>query len=681
MNAIRALDICVMVGVLCSALACGSDRLFDPDGFSYDGYGDYDGEILTCDDADGDTISDEQEGKNAPGEPTDTDHDGTPDYQDQDSDGDGISDLTEAGNVPCGPPEDADSDGTPNFQDMDSDGNGIYDQAEGAADLDLDGKQDFRDLDNDGDTILDTDEIGDVPSNPTDTDDDTIPDYMDIDSDNDTIHDRSETRVDTDEDGTPDFRDHDTDSDTIPDSTEAGDTDVNTPPVDTDGDTVPDFRDVDSDNDGLSDEWEYAQGLNPYNEDTDGDGVTDLIEIGAGTDALDATSNPRTEGNFFFIVPFLEAPEPDKDTLVFSTNIKQADVYFLVDTTGSMWAEVATLRGSISSTVIPGMVASIPDVWVGVGHFDDYPYGGYGSSGDESFENLQNINGDPALAQAAAAALPTGSGADSPESHVAGLFTVATGDPSRTMPLQPAPSCPAGTWGYPCFRTGSVPIIVLISDAWFHNGPGGAYAYSGVPAPTYAETVAALNAARIKVIGVHSDTWCDDSHYRQLAIDTGAVDVASNPLVYNIPGDGSGLGDQVINAVATLSSQVPISVSAEDRDDTSDAVDATIFIDRIVPNTVDSVEDPMHPGVFCVTGLATADTDGDTVQDTFTSVLPGQSVCFDIYPKMNETVEPLPEPQVFKAFVDVLGDHITVLDTRDVYFLVPPHIEGPGGPD
>jgi hypothetical protein len=55
-------------------------------------------------------------------------------------------------------------------------------------------------------------------------------------------------------------------------------------------------------------------------------------------------------------------------------------------------------------------------------------------------------------------------------------------------------------------------------------------------------------------------------------------------------------------------------------------------------------------------------------------------VCFDIYPERNMTVPATDEPQVFKAYVDVIGDGITVLDTRDVYFLVPPVITtGPPG--
>ena len=36
------------------------------------------------------------------------------------------------------------------------------------------------------------------------------------------------------------------------------------------------------------------------------------------------------------------------------------------------------------------------------------------------------------------------------------------------------------------------------------------------------------------------------------------------------------------------------------------------------------------------------------------------------------TVEEIVEPQLFRAFVDVVGDSVTVLDTREVFFLVPP---------
>jgi hypothetical protein len=75
-----------------------------------------------------------------------------------------------------------------------------------------------------------------------------------------------------------------------------------------------------------------------------------------------------------------------------------------------------------------------------------------------------------------------------------------------------------------------------------------------------------------------------------------------------------------------------------------------------------------------VGGLETEDDDDDGYPERFVDVLPGTSVCFDIIPAMNETVPHQPEPMIYEAFIDVVGDGFTVLDTRTVYFLVPPSL-------
>jgi hypothetical protein len=515
-----------------------------------------------------------------------------------------------------------------------------------------------------------------------DFDGDGIPDYMDIDSDNDTITDQQERPTESDVDGdlVPDRHDLDTDGDTIPDAAEAGDADPSTWPVDTDGDGTPDFRDLDSDNDGLGDRWETENGLDPYDEDSDGDGVPDLIEVGAGTDPLDAGSNPVSEGNFYFLVPFDDDPDPTMDTLVFSTDIQKADVFFVMDTTGSMGGEITNLKSSLSSTIIPSVAAIIPDVWFGVGRFDDYPVSPYGSasSGDVVFQLLQRMTSDVAAAQAGVNALGTHYGMDGSESDVPALWATATGSGLGSY-LAATTSCTTGEVGYPCFRSGAVPIVVLITDATFHNGPGGFDAYSSISPvpPTYDEAVTALNAVHAKVIGIWSPGYGDvTGHCTQIATDTGAVDITGTPLVFGISASGTGLGSEVVDAIETLAHQVPLDISAVGRDDDTDAVDATIFINRIVPNTAGGVSDPTDPTLVCVGGLATADADGDTVEDTFVDVLPGTGVCFDIYPERNMTVPATEEPQVYMAYIDVVGDGITVLDTREVYFLIPPVIEG-----
>ena len=311
-----------------------------------------DGGPIGVPDADGDGIPDSFEGS---ADSIDTDGDGTPDYLDSDSDNDGVADSVEGGAAAGGEPLDSDGDGVYDFRDTDSDGNGVPDSIEGGDDLDGDRQPNSRDLDNDGDNVSDVVEIGANPDAPVDSDGDGTPDYLDLDSDGDTIRDLEEAFIpdDTDSDGIPDRLDLDSDNDGIPDSVEAGDADVLTPAVDTDLDSIPDYRDPDSDNDGLSDADELARGTNPLLADTDGDGVTDLVEVGAcpvgdatcAMDATDPASNPRTRGDFVFFEPYMEAPDPLRDTLSFSTDLRIADVYFLMDTTGSMSSSISLAEG------------------------------------------------------------------------------------------------------------------------------------------------------------------------------------------------------------------------------------------------------------------------------------------------------------------------------------------------
>jgi hypothetical protein len=315
------------------------------------------------------------------------------------------------------------------------------------------------------------------------------------------------------------------------------------------------------------------------------------------------------------------------------------------------------------------------DVWFGVGAFDDYPIAPYGSDvrGDQPFYQVQRMTSSEADAQSAVGSLRVHFGDDRPESHVTALYTVATGM-GDGLYINPPTDCLSSEIGYPCFRPRALPIILLITDAPFHNGPGGDEPYTDVPTSpvSYADMLTELTAIQARVIGVNSG-WARP-HLTALAQDTGTVDIGDNALVFDIYADGIGLGDQIVTAVSILANQVPIEVSTEPEDDPSDTVDATLFIDRIVPNTDGGVEAPDDPTVICVGGLETANVDADPYDDVFTRVLPGTVVCFDIYPKMNDFVEPQPYVQTFKAIINVIGDGITVLDSRDVYFFIPPEI-------
>jgi hypothetical protein len=443
-EALSSLRWAVVAIVLVAATACSNPENGEDATDTSDVRPDTDGSVdvprpQNCDgsnDRDRDYILNVDEGNGA----VDTDGDTIPDSLDDDSDGDTIPDAVEAGDLDCEtPPYDTDNDTIPDFRDLDSDGNTIPDAEEGDVDSDGDGVGNFQDVDNDGDTILDILEIGDDPANPTDTDGDGIPDYMDLDSDGDTILDRSEGGTDRDGDTIPNYADLDSDGDGFLDADEAGDDDLSTPPRDSDGDGTPDFLDTDSDNDGLPDSQERDAGTDPTNPDTDDDGFSDLVEVAYGSDPLSNTSGVDPDDYYLVLPP--DGPLEERD-LQFGTNIQVADVFFLVDTTGSMGGEINNIRTSLRSVIIPALRDRIPDAAIGVGQHADFPTGAYGSGADVAFQLLQTMTMDDAVAQAAVDAIPNNSGNDWAESQVEALYQTMTGEGLGSwVPAYAGPDC------------------------------------------------------------------------------------------------------------------------------------------------------------------------------------------------------------------------------------------------
>jgi hypothetical protein len=640
-------------------------------------------------DADEDSICDEYEGRE---EELDTDGDGTPDFEDLDSDDDGISDKVEwGGEEPGDFPVDSDSDGTPDFQDTDSDGNGIPDAEEGTRDTDGNGILDYADTDDDGDGLLDVVEIGPDPDFPVDSDDDGDPDYQDIDSDGDTIGDAYESSGDTDEDGIPDYLDLDSDNDGLWDDVEAGDDDLDTPPVDTDDDGYADFRDADSDNDGLADGEEDLNGdgvvdpgeTDPTNSDTDGDGVSDLVEVGAGTDPQDGGDNPQANGDFVFVMPYEEQPEPTEDTLDFATDLVKADIYFLVDISGSMSSITAEIKTNMEDTIVTAMT-QIPDLQVGIGSFLYAECQNY-----KTYHHRLDVQPDANVAQTEFPEYSSSyeSGCCCDEAPRSAIYCASTGHGTAeaaaagvTVPNgianeencqgQPGP-CPAGYLGYPCFRPGALPILIVVTDEGLDQ----------YTATTQQDAITAMDAIGAKIIGVYGvGSWGYDGRdgLEAFATAQGSVDATGDPLVYN--GSDGNASQSVVDAITALS-QVPMDISsiAQDNDDGTDAHGQTDDIDAVA-EFVDHLE-ATDQGVNCTSGWTMVDgSDSDNFPDTFLQVEPGNRVCWDIYVKENTTVEPTEHPQLFTATIYVYGDEVTEVDFRTVYFLVPPVIEGPGIP-
>ncbi len=665
-------------------------------------------------DSDGDGISDADEGS---GQKVDTDGDGTPDYLDVDSDNDTILDAIEAGDGDLATlPVDSDSDDVPDYRDIDSDNNGILDEIELEADLDGDGIGDYADLDNDGDAgpdiieilgdLADCDDDGTVdatgtPAAPADCDGDGVANYLDLDSDDDLISDKDESSdLDTNSDGILDRYDLDTDGDGLLDIDEAGDDDISTPPIDTDADLVPNFRDLDSDSDGLSDADEVANGTDPTNQDSDGDGVSDLVEVAAGTDPLDNMDNPAAYGDFVFVVPFEQPTLPPDDTLEFRTNIQIADLYFLIDRTGSMTQEHATLQSATFGVsaivgalkcqdfgttcnidndcamdqicfnppsapqgtcvqdpqVANGGSGCIPDMWSGVGHFEDC----------NEYRNTQHLQADPALT-AANVDIGTGGSAEPvlqsaacvadptlcPGNNFSG--SVCSADPSVTNPV--------GCAGY---RPEAVRLLLHATDA-------GDQAPSSCGVPHNATFPGdALAAAGINYVGLpgSSDGGGDPcnsatSCLTSIGVAAGTVDGMGNPFLSpQLDTGGVAFRDGIIDVVLEIAANKPLYVTIVATDEPNDAGDALQFLDYLEVNISGSGN--------CTTVNPTSDENVDGFQDAFPSLLGGTPVCWDVHPVASQNTAPATsEAQLFLAKLTVFGDG-SPLDSRDVYFVVPP---------
>jgi hypothetical protein len=150
-----------------------------------------------------------------------------------------------------------------------------------------------------------------------------------------------------------------------------------------------------------------------------------------------------------------------------------------------------------------------------------------------------------------------------------------------------------------------------------------------------------------------------------MAKDTGAIDAAHNdkPLVFE--GANTGSAAAIENGIRTLAAGVPLDIAAAARDDVSDTVDA-------VASFVDHLQTLQLGTPDCSAGLTEQDTNNDGYPDYYVDVRAGTPVCWKLFAKSNTTVPAKAEPQLFRANVDVTGDGVTVLDTRAVFFLVPP---------
>ena len=258
-------------------------------------------------DTDGDGLPDAEEIGNNTDKPLDTDNDGIINALDTDDDDDGIETITEnlIGTNPLIP--DSDGDGISDAQEVgelhnkpiDSDSDGTIDalDTEDSLDQDGDGLSNMLEAqlntnpakaDTDGDGIDDAKEVGPNILLPLDKDLDGIIDALDIvddsDTDNDGLTDAQEKKLGSDP------KEADTDNDGINDREEIGKNIDD--PLDSDADGILNILDKDDDNDNLSTRYEMRIGTNPLSDDSDKDSLKDNIEAKSpNSDVLQDTDN------------------------------------------------------------------------------------------------------------------------------------------------------------------------------------------------------------------------------------------------------------------------------------------------------------------------------------------------------------------------------------------------------
>ncbi len=411
-------------------------------------------------------------------------------------------------------------------------------------------------------------------------------------------------------------------------------------------------------------------------------GVTSIIHASAGdkTAAGNLTIiQLRKSGDkkdFFFLEPYKGTPSPTKDILKFGTNIKQVDVTFCTDTTGSMGGSIGNLNTNLP-TLFDQLKKAIPSVGLSVVDHKDY--------GDVWVVKVgQVVTIDITKAKTAAAAMVAGGGGDGPEAQISAMTHILTGEAVASTPAhKPAP----GTFGGVDFRPGSLPVVVEITDVDWHD-PSGSWTMA-----TLKKEFAKANAKFVDITNgafsapeAQADELSDatKSNIPTTAFGskcgakmccTGVSGAGRSPTgpggtcrLNFLHNNGAGVSDSIVAAIQAISVGSVFDVTARPSNDPTnpDGVDATLFIKAL------RAMDEGDAASGCPAASA-KDTDGDSINDTFTAVKVGTPVCFEVLPQMNTTVPPKSAAQFFNAFIDVLGMPGSVkLDRRTVLFLVPP---------
>jgi len=189
------------------------------------------------------------------------------------------------------------------------------------------------------------------------------------------------------------------------------------------------------------------------------------------------------------------------------------DVVLLVDNTGSMGPAIDDVKSGLH-TIVSTVTAAEPTAQFAVATYKDV------SDGAEAFNVSQQLTGVEADVQTAVDAMSASGGGDTPEDWFNALTQVATGAVT--------------------FRPDTSRVVVLVGDATTHDPSNGA---------TQASTIAALNAANIKVVAVAVETGNDDGGLDGLGQATAVVGGTGGVL---LGADPAAVAEAILSGISTI---------------------------------------------------------------------------------------------------------------------------------
>jgi hypothetical protein len=342
------------------------------------------------------------------------------------------------------------------------------------------------------------------------------------------------------------------------------------------------------------------------------------------------------------------------------------DVAFLLDTTCSMSRTLDAMKTEFSA-IVSSISAALPDAEYAVATFDDYNYSGMGTGQDRPFILSQQVTSNTGTIQNVLNGLGLHNGDDLPESTLEAIYQAVTGigydqncngrydSTTDVKPFIASASDPfggsggsagnasgSGTVGGMGFRPYALPIIIYATDAELRDPDKGSSSPRGCPGDAGSnDVIAATNSLGAFLIGIAVNNRSVGTQMDQLANATGSLadlngdGIVNEELVFEWNGSSSAFRTTVTSAIEDLVSSVRFSEINLDIEG-----DENGFVVDIEPDT------------YTLSGAVT----GEVVE--FTLLFRG-------------TVAETEEDQIHKLTLNVFGDGTVLLDTQDIYVVVP----------